>query len=201
MPSRKNAFLARSKGSRSAVRSMTAPGAGHAVVLLVEQAVLVLLDVAGALVGAGEGGADHHAGGARGEVEGHVARLAHAAVGPHVLAERAGPPAAQARTAEKVGRPAPVCIRGRAHGAGADVDLDDVGAGLDERAGALGGADVAGDEGHASADGGAHRADGLDHAALVAVRGVEHDGRDADLAEPRRRGRRAPPRCRAPPPP
>ena len=60
----------------------------------------------------------------------------------------------------------------RAHDARADVDLDDVGAGLDERARALGGAHVARDDGEPRGDGGADGADRLEHAALVAVGGV-----------------------------
>src|SRR5690606_17284326 len=62
---------------------------GHAEALLVEAAGAVVVQVAGALEGAGEPGADHDLGGARGQREGDVARVAHPAVGPDVLAELA----------------------------------------------------------------------------------------------------------------
>ena len=74
----------------SAVRGRHRPGRGHAEALLVEAAVGVAMHVAGRLVGAGEPRADHHVGRAGGERERDVARVAHAAVGPDVLAEAAG---------------------------------------------------------------------------------------------------------------
>ena len=61
---------------------------------------------------------------------------------------------------------------GRAHGAGAHADLDDVGARLDQLAGALGGHHVPGDDRDARVqppDGGQR----TDHLVLVAVRGVQ----------------------------
>ena len=57
---------------------------------------------------------------------------------------------------------------------GPDADLDDVGAGLDEVARALGGDDVARDDRHLRVEG-AHRAQGLEHLLLVAVRGVDDE--------------------------
>jgi hypothetical protein len=49
-----------------------------------------------------------------------------------------------------------------------------------------GGAHVAGDDRQAIAERGAHSADHLDHAPLVAVRRVEHDRRDAEVRQPAR---------------
>src|SRR3712207_8194407 len=56
--------------------------------LLVQPARAVVVDVAGALVGAGEPGAHHHVRRAGGQGQGDVARVAHAAVGPDVPADR-----------------------------------------------------------------------------------------------------------------
>src|SRR5215218_9302750 len=64
-------------------------GRGHPEALLVPAAVPVVVQVAGALVGAGEPGADHHVRRAGGQRQGHVARVPHAAVGPDVPAQLA----------------------------------------------------------------------------------------------------------------
>jgi hypothetical protein len=72
---------------------------------------------------------------------------------------------------------------GRAHGAGPDPDLDDVGAGLDEIAHAFGGDDIAGDDRHLDARG-PHGPQRIDHPFLVAVGGVQHEHVDAGLDEP-----------------
>ena len=132
MPSRKKPFFARSNASRPGGAVAHGARARHAVVLLVRAAVPVLLHVARALVGAGERGADHHARRAGGEVERDVARVAHAAVGPDVLAARAR--LARAREHRRERRPAGAGLHARrAHRARADVHLHDVGAGVDER--------------------------------------------------------------------
>jgi hypothetical protein len=85
---------------------------------------------------------------------------------------------AQSRTAENCGRPDPGHHPGGAHRARADADLDDVGAGLDEVADALGGHDVAGDERHPEVLG-PDRPQRVEHPLLVAVGGVEHEHVDA----------------------
>src|SRR5262249_7261204 len=105
--------------------------AGHAVVLLVLPAVVVLLGVARALVGAGEPGADHDAGGAGREVQRDVAWVAHAAVGPDVLAVPARLASADQDRRERRAAGAGLHAR-RTHRARADVDLHDVGPGVDE---------------------------------------------------------------------
>ena len=69
-----------------------------------------------------------------------------------------------------------------AHRAWADVDLDDVGAGLDERARPLGRADVASDDGYPSSDDDLHRTNRLEHAPLMPMRGIQDDCRHPDLA-------------------
>ena len=71
---------------------------------------------------------------------------------------------------------------GGAHGARPDADLDDVRAGLDQLAGALGRDDVAGDDGHGRRER-AHRGQRLDHPLLVAVRGVEDEHVDAGVEQ------------------
>ena len=57
---------------------------------------------------------------------------------------------------------------------GPDADLDDVGAGVDELAGAVGGHHVAGDEGRVGASG-PDRLDDVEHLRLVPVGGVDHE--------------------------
>ena len=122
-------------------------GRGHPEGHLVGTAVGVDEQVARRLVGAGEPGPDHHRRGAGGERERHVARVAYSPVGPDVPAELPG----RGRALEHRGelRPADAGHHpGRAHRARPDADLDDVGARLDQLAHALGGHDVAGDDGH-----------------------------------------------------
>ncbi len=95
------------------------------------------------------------------------------AVGPDVLAQLSGGRRAledggELRSAD--GRHHPR----RAHRARPDPDLDDVGAGGDEVARALGRDDVAGDDRHLGVEG-AHRAQGVDHLLLVAVGRVDDE--------------------------
>ena len=70
----------------------------------------------------------------------------------------------------------------RAHGTRADADLDDVRAGRDEVARALGGDDVARDDRHLRVER-ADRAERVEHLALVAVRGVDDEHVDAGLEQ------------------
>ena len=131
------------------------PRRRHAERLLVLPPALVGVEVAGRLQRAGEPRADHDVRGAGGQGEGDVARMPHAAVGPHVpsqLARRRGAleHRGELRAADGGHHP------GRAHRARADPDLDDVGAGLDEVAGALRRDDVAGHDRHPGVEG-AHR--------------------------------------------
>ena len=146
-------------------------GRGHAEALLVAPAVGVLVQVAGRLVGAGEPGPDHHRAGAGGQRQRHVPGVPHSAVGPHVAAGVAG-----GGRALEHGRELRASHAGhhpcRAHRARAHADLDDVGAGGDQLAGALGGDHVAGDDRHVRGQG-PDRAQRLDHPLLVAVRGVD----------------------------
>ena len=146
---------------------------GHPEALLVEAAVRVTQGVGGGLVGPGQPRTEHHVGSAACERERDVAREPDAAVGPDVTAE---PP--RLRGALHHGRElGPSDTRHHpsgAHRARADADLDDVGASLDQLAGAVGGDHVAGDDLGVGELG----ADGLDRpqrAGLVAVRGVDHE--------------------------
>ena len=146
----------------------------------------------GRLVRAGEPGADHHVGRAGGQRQRDVARVAHAAVGPDVLAVPAGLGGAlqhggELRAADAGHHP------GRAHRAGADADLDDVGARLDQVAHALGGHDVAGDDRDARGRAPRTARERVEHRLLVAVRGVDDEHVDAGVEQlrwpcpPRRR--------------
>ena len=73
------------------------------------------------------------------------------------------------------GTPTPGDHARRADGPRADADLDRVGAGAGQRAGRLGGGDVARHQLRAGVPG-PEPAHGLDHRAGVAVRGVQHQG-------------------------
>ena len=69
---------------------------------------------------------------------------------------------------------------GGADRARTDADLDRVGAGIDQRLGAFGGGDIAGDHLHRIR----HALDaghGVEHAPRMAVRGVDHDEIDSGL--------------------
>ena len=90
--------------------------------------------------------------------------------------------AAHSRTAENCGRPTPVIIRVVHIAPGPDADLDDVGAGLDQVAGALGGDHVAGRHRHRRVQR-PDRGQRLDHPVLVAVGGVDHEAVDAGLEQ------------------
>src|SRR5690606_28976505 len=147
---------------------------GHAEGLLVGASVRVVLEVAGGLVGPGEPGAHHHVGRAGGEGHGDVARVADAAVGPHVLAVPARLGGALQHGGEL--RPADAGHHaGGAHGAGADTDLDDVRARLDQVAHTGRGDDVARGDRHLRVEV-AHQLQRVDHRLLVAVRGVDDEG-------------------------
>ncbi len=140
---------------------------GHAEALLVGIAVAVDAQVAGRFVGTGEPGADHHVRRARGQREGDVTRMPHAAVGPDVHAEftrgaRAFGDGGELRPAD-AGHHA-----GGAHGAGADTHLDDVRARFGQILGALRRHGVARDQRHAEAEI-ADGAQGFQHLDLVAV--------------------------------
>ena len=141
------------------------------------------MQVARRLVGAGEPGADHHVGRPGGQGQGHVARMAHPAVGPHVAAEfpcRRG-------TFDDGGelRPADAGHHaGGAHRAGADADLDDRRARVDQVTGALGGHHVAGGQRQPEVQRG-DRLDGVEHLRLMSVRGVDHQHVDAGLGQRR----------------
>src|SRR5690606_9881788 len=151
---------------------------GHAEGLLVAAPGLVGAHLAGRLVGAGEPRADHDVGGTGGERERDVAGVADSAVGPDAPAQAA----CLGGALEDGGELGPAHAghhAGGAHRAGAHAHLDDVGAGLDELARALGGDDIAGDDPHgralAGTDDGARAVQRLDHAVLVAVGGVHDD--------------------------
>ena len=89
MPSSNRPARARSKPDCGRRPRLDRARRRHAERLLVEPAAVVV-HVAGALVGAGEPGADHHVRRARGQRQRDVARVPHPAVGPHLLAELAG---------------------------------------------------------------------------------------------------------------
>ena len=148
----------------------------HAAVGL-EGAALVEDRLAGRLLGPGEQRADHHDVGAGGDRLGDVAGELDAAVGDERDLRAAGRLGALADGVDLRNAGAGDDAR-RADRAGADADLDGVGAALDEVAGALLGGDVAGDDrrrGKALA----HELQGVEDALAVAVRGVEHE--DVDL--------------------
>ena len=85
--------------------------------------------------------------------------------------------AAHSSTAENCGRPTPVIIRVVHIAPGPDADLDDVGAGLDQVADALGGDDVARHDRHLPGRARADRPERVEHLLLVAVRGVDDEAR------------------------
>ena len=89
MPSSNSAGAGPLEARRRRRPRLDRPRRRHAERLLVEPAAVVV-HVAGALVGAGEPGADHHVRRAGRQGERDVARVPHAAVGPHVLAQLAG---------------------------------------------------------------------------------------------------------------
>ena len=181
MPSSNSSLRARSKAPSVLRAVLDGPVGRHAEALLVEPAVGVAQRVGGRLVRAGEPRAEHHARRPAGEGEGDVARVAHAAVGPDVLAEPAGLVGALDHGGELRAPDAGHHPR-RAHRTRADTDLDDVGAGLDQLAGAVGGDDVAGDDRDVGGDG-AHLLDRPQRAGLVAVGRVDHEHVDAHLDE------------------
>ena len=116
----------------------------HAAVVFVA-AALIEKHLARALVGAGEERAQHRAIGAGGDRLGEVAGIFDAAVADHRHVEFAAfgdrvDDRGELRHAD------PGDHAGRADRARPDADLDRVGAGLDQRAGALGGRDIAADD-------------------------------------------------------
>lgn len=121
--------------------------------------------------------ADHRRRRARGQGKRDVARVPHTAVGPDVFAQFAGGSGALGDRGELRAADAGHHPR-RAHRAGADTDLDDVRARVDEVAGAFGGHDVARHDRHLRR----HRTNRLergDHLFLVPVRGVDDQRVDA----------------------
>src|SRR3954471_3818325 len=102
---------------------------GHAEALLVEPAVRVAHRIGRGLVGPGQPRAEHDAGGAGGEGQRDVARVAHPTVGPDVATEAAGLGRALEHRRELRATDAGHHA-GRAHGARADADLHDVRPGL-----------------------------------------------------------------------
>ena len=70
---------------------------------------------------------------------------------------------------------------GRADRAGADADLDRVGAGLDQRLGAAGGGDIAGDHLHARCSRRRIASTASSTPRRMAVRGIDHQHVDAGL--------------------
>ena len=83
--------------------------------------------------------------------------------------------AAHSSTAENCGRPTPVIIRVVHIAPGPDADLDDVGAGVDQVADALGGDHVAGRRPAPAGRAPRTAPQRLDHPLLVAVRGVDDE--------------------------
>ncbi len=153
----------------------------HAAIGLVG-AALIEKHLAGAFVGAGEQRAEHHAIGPGGERLGEIAGITRAAVGDHrdiaLLRRfdrfeqrgelRHADPGHDARGAD---RPRP------------DADFDRVGAGIDQRLGAIRRRHVAGDD--------LHRirlpldaAHGVEHELGMAMRGVDHDQIGAGIDQP-----------------
>ena len=165
-----------------AVRRAARHGAerAHAAVGLVG-APLVEEDVAGAFLGAGEKRADHRAVGARGDRLGEVAGELDAAVGDHrdpVAARRLH----RIEDRRELGHADAGDHAGGADRAGADADLDRVGAGIDQGARAGAGRDVAGRH----LDAAAQRLDRRDRAGdrfAVAMRRVDHDEVAAGLEQ------------------
>ena len=137
--------------------------------------------LARAFVGAGEQGPDHAAFGARRDGLGQVAGILDAAVGDE---RDFGLPARLRRLDD--GRELRHADAGdharRADGAGPDADLDAIGAGVDQRPGAVGGGDVAAD--HLDIVGKLldlfHR---LQDGGRMAVRGVDDDDVDASIEQ------------------
>ncbi len=170
------------RGPGSSARRSPGPWrrATHAAIGL-EAAALVEDGLAGRLVDAGEEGADHDDVGAGGDGLGEVAGVLDAAVGDDgdaVLGGGAGG-LGDGGDLRHAGAGDHAC---GADGAGADADLDGVGAGVDEGLGAVVGGDVAGEEsyvGEALLD----FADGFEDAGGVAVGGVDGEGVDAHVDE------------------
>ena len=116
--------------------------------------------------------------GARGQGERYVAREPHATVGPDVSAEPSGFVGALDDGGE-LGAADTGHHAGRAHRPRPDADLDDVGAGFDQLACAVGGDDVAGDD-RAIGTRRPHLLDDVEHRRLVSVSGVDHQHVGAD---------------------
>ncbi len=125
--------------------------------------------------------AEHHVRRPGGEGQGDVARVAHPAVGPDVLAQAPGLGGAVEHGGELRAPDAGHHPRG-AHRARADTDLDHVRAGGDEVAGAGDGDHVAGDDRRVRGDG-ADLLDRPQRARLVTVGGVDHEHVDAQRHE------------------
>ncbi len=153
---------------------------GHAEVLLEQGSLLVALDLSGGLVSTREHRTTHHAGRTRGEVERGIARLADCTVGPDVLATLAR----SSGTLENRGeaRPAHAGLDpGGAHGARPDVDLDDVGACLQQEFGVSASADRTSDDRDIRSDGAPNRLDRVEHLLLGTVCGVDQERVSAQI--------------------
>ena len=172
MPSSKSSLRARSKAVSRAIADLHGTVAGHAEALLVEPAVGVAQRVGGRLVGTGEPRPEHHVGRAGGERQGDVAGIAHAAVGPDVLAVSAAS-AAHSSTALNCGRPTPVIIRVVHIAPGPTPTFTTSAPALIRSRVSLCGHHVAGDDRRVGGDG-ANLLDGPQRARLVAVSGVDH---------------------------
>ena len=140
----------------------------------------------GRLVGPGEPRTDHHRGGAGGQRERDVARVPHPTVGPHVLTELGARRGRALEHRGELGTTDAGHHPRRAHRARPDADLDDVGAGLDQRPGALRRRRRCRPPPAPGGSSAAHRAQRLEHPVLVAVRGVDHEAVDAGVEQLRR---------------
>lgn len=151
------------------VAALHRAGGGHPAVTLGSSPNLGL-----GLVGSHERRPHHDTGGAGGDDTNGLAGAVEATVRPDLAIALLGRQRALADRGEL--RDAVTRLLARdAHRSGPDADLDDVGPRVDERAGSVGGADVASDDRHISADRTTDLLDGPQHADLMAVRRVDHD--------------------------
>ncbi len=188
MPSSKRPLRARSKAESVARTCADRPLRGHPERLLVRRARLVALQVTGRLVGPCEPRADHHRRRARGQRQRHVARVPHAAVGPHVRPARPGRGRALGDGRELRPPHAGRHPRG-AHRARPDADLHDVRARVDEVARSPTAVTTLPATTTAPGAVARDRAQRADRLLLVPVRGVDDEHVDpggAELLRPRR---------------
>ena len=159
------------KGLGIGIAAAHRPARGHAEGLLIEGTVGILVQVTWGLEGAGEPRANHDIGSSRGQCEGDIARVAHAAVGPNMGANLAG-----GRSALQDGRELRAAHAslhaGGAHRARAHTDLDNVRAGRGQLAHAFGRHDIACGNGKPQVQS-LDFAQCPEHAVLVPVRGID----------------------------